>query len=139
MAKSMQDIKAIIQQHPICDLITIDENGFPAERAMFTPVVDDDFTVFFGTFVNSNKGRHIQANPGVVAVWTSGNGYVSLRGKAELVNDQESKDHAWHPIFLNHFSGGSSDPGFTVIRISPVSLTYYQEGAMAAETISLGW
>lgn len=139
MAKSIQDAKALVEQHPICDLITIDENCFPVERAMFTPKVDDDFTVYFGTFAGSNKCRQIKANPGVVVVWTTGKGYVSLRGKAEYLDDQASREHAWHPIFATHFPGGSADPTYCVIRISPVSLTSYEEGATEAETISLGW
>jgi general stress protein 26 len=75
----------------------------------------------------------------VIAVWTTGKGYVSLTGKAQILDDQESKDLSWHPIFSNHFPGGSSDPNYIVVKVSPVSLSYYEEGTMEAQTISLGW
>jgi general stress protein 26 len=137
MLKSVQDIRKMIEQQPVCDLITVDGSGVPAERAMFTPIVDDRFTVYLGTFAGSNKCGQIKTHSGVVAVWPVGTGYVSLRGKAEILDDQPAKDHAWHPEFAPHFAGGSSDPNFLVIKISPVSLTYYEEGMREAETITL--
>jgi general stress protein 26 len=138
MAKSIQDAKAIIEQQPICDLITIDESGMPAERAMFTPKVEDDFTVYFGTYINSNKIRQIKANQGVVAVWPTGNGFLSLKGKAEIVDDQKSRDRSWHPVFAKHFTG-SADPTYIVVKVTPISLSYYESGTMESQSISLGW
>ena len=135
MAKSIKDPISVIERHPIRDLIMVDENGFPSERAMFTAKIDDDFTVYFGTFPAANKCRHIASNPGVMAVWPTGSGYISLRGNAVILDDKKSREHTWHGAFYQYFKGGSSDPDFIVVKIKPVSLAYYEEGFMEAEII----
>jgi general stress protein 26 len=131
-----QEALELIVKQPVADLITIDGENFPAERAMFTPKVDEDFTVFFGTFTGSNKCNHVKANPGVAVVWATGNGYLTVRGKAVVTDDQAEREHSWHPVFLNHFSG-SADPKYAVLRITPVSVTYYQFGTMETQTIEV--
>jgi general stress protein 26 len=137
MAKTKQDAKAMVEKQPICDLITVNECGSPVERAMFTPKVDDDFTLYFGTYKGSNKCKQIAANPGVVAVWPTGCGYISLSGEACCIDDAATREKAWHPIFGKHFAGGCSDPNFMVVRVSPKKLSYYEIGAAEAETIEL--
>ncbi|HEY3298251.1 MAG TPA: pyridoxamine 5'-phosphate oxidase family protein [Armatimonadota bacterium] len=138
MSKSAQDAKTIIDQQPICTLITVDENSAPVERAMFTAKVDKDLTIYFGTHVDSHKARQIAANCGVVVVWPIDKGFLAVQGNAELLYDQPVKDHVWHTEFASHFPGGSSDPNFVVIKVCPVVGSFYQAGTMEPEEICLG-
>lgn len=132
-----QDAVNVITQHPISDMITIGEDGSLAERAMWTAKVDDKFNVYFATFRDSNKCKQIKKNPGIVVVWPTGKGFLSLKGSAELTTDQAVLDYVWSDILASHFTGGSKDPTLIAIRITPSSLTCYEEGKMEMDVIEL--
>jgi len=128
----------MIARQPISNLVTIDENGFPAERAMYTARVDDDFTVYFATSTEMDKCAQIQKNPGIVVFWPIENGYLSLRGEAEVTTDQAARNLIWQDVFAAHFKGGCSDPTLAVIKITPRSLSYYKQNGLETEDVLIG-
>ena len=95
MSKTKLDAKAIIDHQPIAALITIDEDCFPIERAMYTSTVTDDFTVYFVTVRDAEKCKQISKYPGVATVWPATGGYLSLTGEAFIQDDDASRNAAW--------------------------------------------
>jgi len=89
--------KKIIKDCYYGTLISIDEKGQPRARVMepFSP--ESDFTIWLATNPKSRKVNQIKNNPRVSMYYfdKSQMGYVSLMGKATLVNDSEIKSKIW--------------------------------------------
>jgi general stress protein 26 len=136
MKYSKEGALKIIADHPCASMITVDENNFPVERVMYTAKVDDDLTVYYGTFRSSNKCAQLSANPGIILIWPAGAGFLTLKGKAEVLDDAETLNHVWQDLFSQHFTG-PTDPTFVAVKIKPVSVTYYQEGMLETQSVDL--
>ena len=109
-------------------LITMDDQGFPHPRTMWTAGIDDDFTVYFVTGRQLQKCSQIAANPKVCAFWTEMDGktigwnYALVKGEAKVTDDQALRDRFWNDMLSQYFPGGSTDPGYVVIVIKPKEL-----------------
>lgn len=105
-----------------CAVATV-RDGMPRVR-MVHPTWDGD-VLWFATAPDSPKADQLRANPNVDVQFQVAPPdfiHVMVRGEAELVSDQETKNHAWEVIDydLTEFgSTGPEDPNFLPIRISP--------------------
>lgn len=85
----------------------------------------DGETLWFATGPTSPKADQLRENPNVDIQYQVAPPefvHVMVRGKAELVSDQATKNHAWDAIDydLTQFgSTGPEDPNFLPIRITP--------------------
>ena len=81
--------------------------------------------LWFATGPESPKANQLRENPNVdiqYQVAPPDFVHVMVRGKAELISDQATKNHAWDAIDydLTQFgSSGPEDPNFLPIRITP--------------------
>jgi general stress protein 26 len=84
--------------------ITVDEEGKPRARVMSPFPPEDNWVIWFGTFPTSRKVKQIQNNPNVVVFYydTKGLSYVSVSGKARLVNDPDLKAKYWKEGWKNY-------------------------------------
>lgn len=93
----LMDARAIIDSAKCRVLISVDETGKPQARTMspFTP--EDNWVIWLGTFPTSRKVTQIQKNPNVIVYYydTKGMSYVSVSGKARLINDPTLKAKYW--------------------------------------------
>lgn len=109
-------------------LVTVDENGFPHSRTMWTADVDDSFKVYFVTGRSLLKCRQIQQNPKVCVFWTKtdagviGWNYAFIKGEADITDDQSLRDKFWNDEFKTYFPQGKEDPEYVVIIIKPKEL-----------------
>ncbi len=78
------------QKSAIC-ISTIDENGFPSGRFVDLKSADKDGFVFC-TYLDSDKGKHIQQNPKIaMTAWWDHVGYqVRVIGEAEAVSNDDA-------------------------------------------------
>jgi len=118
-----QTAREFISAHPICHLATVD-NGQPWCRAMYTNRLDDDFTVWFASFANSNKIGQLNANPRVCLSYFAGGCDVRLFGSAEILTDQPAKDAIWRPELARFFPLGTADPELVVLKVTPHRVLY---------------
>jgi general stress protein 26 len=84
----------IIGGQTYCALITVDSCGKPQVRTMNPFPPDSNMTVWIATNSRSRKVKEIRNNPDVCLYYANHNnatGYVSIRGKAVLVNDMDEK------------------------------------------------
>ncbi len=105
-----------------CAIATVD--GDQPRVRIVHPTWDGD-VLWFATGPDSPKARHLMANSNVdiqYQVAPPDFVHVMVRGTAELIEDQATKDHAWDAIDydLTQFgSSGPDDPNFLPIRITP--------------------
>jgi general stress protein 26 len=114
--------KEIMESTHYCALATIDSAGQPQIRTMNPFPANDEFITWFATSRTSRKVREIKNNPRVCVYWAdhvSAKGYVSITGKAEVIDDKElltkMKRDYWNGI-------PNWQDIFVLIKIVPVTL-----------------
>lgn len=114
--------REIIKGSGKCALITLDEKGLPQVRTMDPFEPESDFTIWLATNPKSRKVNQIKSNSNVTLYYTdkNDNGYVSIYGIAELVNDQQEKDKRWKKEW-NDFYPNRTD-GYLLIKVIPTRL-----------------
>lgn len=120
--------KAIVGKSPMSVLITIDTNGRPQPRTMWTAGMDEDFTVYFATGRSLEKCRQIEENPKVSVFWTTvenealGWGYAWIKGNATISDEQSLRNRFWNDELSEYFPKGKEDPSYVIIVIKPKEL-----------------
>lgn len=106
----------------ICTLITLDENGEARARAMDSFLPENDFTVWFGTNVNSRKVEQIKNDPRVTLYYldSDGSGYVVIQGIAELISDSQTKEKWWKEEWEAFYPNIKED--YILIKVMPKSM-----------------
>ncbi len=83
--------RKVMTSQTYCALITLDAAGRPSVRTMNPFPPEDDLTVWFATNDRSRKVAEMRANPRVTLYYADhakASGYVSLSGRAVLVDDR---------------------------------------------------
>ena len=83
--------RKVMTSQTYCALITLDAAGRPSVRTMNPFPPEDDLTVWFATNDRSRKVAEMRADPRVTLYYADhakASGYVSLSGRAVLVDDQ---------------------------------------------------
>lgn len=91
-ARVIAAAREIIAPLHYCGLITVDESGQPQARTMNPFPPDDDMVVWMATNTRSRKIAEIRKNPRVTLYYsdmTKAEGYVSITGRAVLVDDMQ--------------------------------------------------
>jgi general stress protein 26 len=105
-----------------CALITLDELGHPQARTMDAFPPEKDLVVWLGTNSNSRKVKEIQNNNRVTLYYEAPQaaGYVTLKARAELVNDPQSKQHYWKEEWDRFYSDGKEE--YLLIQVVPLRM-----------------
>lgn len=102
--------------------ITVDEEGKPQARTMSPFPPEDNWVIWLGTFPTSRKVMQIQNNPNVVVFYydTKSYSYVSISGKARLVNDPDLKAKYWKSGWKQFYP--DRDKQYILIEVTPERL-----------------
>ncbi|CCH53980.1 pyridoxamine 5'-phosphate oxidase-related FMN-binding protein [Fibrisoma limi BUZ 3] len=108
-------------------LTTQREDGEFHSRPMATHDVDDDGSMWFFTYKNSNKVREIQQNDRVSLgfVDTGDETYVAISGNAEVVDDRQKIEELWNDVLKTWFPDGKDDPNITLLKVTTHSGEYW--------------
>jgi general stress protein 26 len=103
-------------------LITVDENGKPHAREMAPFSPEENWVIWLGTTVGSRKTKQIQSNPNVIVYYyePTGMSYVSVAGKARLVNDPDKKAKYWVDSWQQFYP--DKDKSYILIEVTPENL-----------------
>ena len=120
-------------------IITLDESGQVSSRPVRTLVSDENFTrITIPTDANSRKTRHVRNNPNIVLgyVDTPSRGYVTMIGKAKLVDSQEEKRAAWLEPFAAFWPDGPESEEYLLIVFTPdqIEMRSYTQGVAESPT-----
>jgi general stress protein 26 len=122
-----EKIAARMKEHTLAVLATVTAEGRPWARYV-TVKGDDQLNVWFATFKGSRKVRQICANPEVHLVLgvsdpKSAAHWLQIQGRAEILEDAETKNAVWFDL-LKTFFEGPADPNYVVCRIRPQRIEY---------------
>ena len=107
-----------------CALITLDERGLPQVRTMDPFEPESDFTIWLATNPKSRKVNQIRNNPNVTLFYAdkNDNGYVSIYGTAELVNDQKEKNKRWKEEWKGFYP--NREEAYLLIKVIPFRMEF---------------
>jgi general stress protein 26 len=114
--------RELIAEARYCALITLDSSGHPHARAMEPFPPEDDMTVWFGTTRNSRKVQEIRHDSRVILYCADclGNGYLTLAGTAQMVDDAEEKTRRWNQNWETFYPDREKD--YILIKVTPKQL-----------------
>lgn len=98
-------------------LVTRALNGDLRSRPMQLARADDDGTLYFAASSDSAKADELTAQPEVNMVFQGDDKYLSLSGRAELLNDRALVDELYAPDWKIWFPEGKDDPELRVLRV----------------------
>lgn len=125
-----QDIKQLaelIRDVDVAMFTTIAADGRLVSRPLGTQEVEFDGDLWFATEADSPKVAEIAADPRVNVAYASRskNTYVSVSGRARVVDDRARIDALWSPAMKLFFPGGKDDPNLRLIHVSAESAEYW--------------
>jgi len=133
--KVKQVALSIMNQASTCALITVDSEGITYPRMMQTLPTEDDFVVWLATNPKTRKAAQIIENSKVSLYYIIENsdGYVSIQGKAELVNSKDAKEKYWKEGWEAFYQDKEKD--MILIKIVPetMEIVSYQNGITSTE------
>ena len=105
-----------------CAFVTLDSTGRPNARTMDPFPPDDKMVVWLGTNRNSRKVREIRNDPRVTLYYPDPDfgGYVSIAGRAEVINDAEKKEHYWKKEWASFYE--DRELGYILIKVTPLQV-----------------
>jgi general stress protein 26 len=132
MSQLKQRILEVFKGPCLSGLATITKDGTPWVRYVMAEA-SDDMTFRCSTLMNFRKVDQIAANPEVhltcgITDPMKMTPYLQIQGRAEVVNDAESKEAFWSDRLKMVFSG-PDDPNYGVVVIRPYRIEYQVVGS----------
>ncbi len=114
--------RGIMERARYAAFITVDSAGGPQARTVDPLLSDTGFVVWIGTNPRTRKVAEIRRNPSVALYWfdQSVGGYVTIRGRALLVQDPDEKARQWKPEWRPFYPDRSRD--FVLLKVVPLRL-----------------
>ena len=120
-------------------LITTDESGMLFARPVRTFPSDDELSsITIPTDVNSRKTRQAGSNSTVALSYVDApsRGYVTIVGRAALIDNVEDKRAAWLEPFTAFWPGGPESEDYLLIVVTPerIEARSYTQGIAESPT-----
>lgn len=114
----------VIAEARYCALITIDDQGQPHARVVDAFGPEDNFVVWIGTNAASRKISQIKRNPRVTLYYFDPKdpGYVTLLGRAEVVDAPAEKAKRWKEEWASFFANKNQGTDYVLIKVTPFRL-----------------
>jgi general stress protein 26 len=118
----MAAAREVMEEARLAALITLDERGSPRARTMDAFAPDEHMVVWLGTHRATRKVVDIRRDPRVALYYVApdGNGYVSVTGLAELVDDPAERATRWKAEWDQYYTDREAQ--YLLIRVRPVRL-----------------
>jgi general stress protein 26 len=125
--KAIEKMKELVDHTNTC-LFSTNFSKTPVQtRPMATQTVDDDGCFWFFSEDESNKNFELEKDSRVQLFYSNPgkSEYMTVFGRATIVNDREKIEELWTPIVKAWFKGGKDDPSLTLIQVSPEDAYYW--------------
>jgi len=129
--KNIEILKSKIEEVRICLFTTISQKDELSSRPMATAKVEEDGSIWFFTNEYSLKSKEISKENEVSLGYSdpSSNTYVTVNGKAEMVDDRAKKEAYFSVPVKAWFPDGVDDPRLILIKVTPVSAEYWDSSS----------
>ncbi|PMC36050.1 general stress protein [Bacillus sp. UMB0899] len=124
--EEIETLRELIKDVDTAMLTTVTEEGL-ISRPMKTQEVEFDGDLWFFTKKETNKYEEILHDHDVNVAY-AGKSYVSVRGRAEIVEDLEKKKELWSQTYEKIMQASYDDPNVVLIKVKAVAAEYWETG-----------
>ncbi len=135
--EAVNKVRSLIEGVRTCMLTSIDRDGGLISRPMAVQEVEFDGDLWFFSEADSPKVANVTADPAVNVAFVDGSMWVSLKGRAEVVDDAAKKEELWNPFVAAWFTHEPADPAIVLIRVHSDSAEYWDSPGAAATALSM--
>lgn len=130
MRDAVKTIGNLIDKQSIGYISSIDEDGFPATKAMFAPRIREGIKVFYFTSNTSSlRVSHYQENPKGCIYFCDRRFYrgVMFQGEFEILEEHDIKEKMWREGDTLYYPLGIDDPDYCVLKFTAKKGRYYSQ------------
>ena len=121
-----EHVHELIKDQRTAMLTTVhDESGMLAARPMACQQADLDGTLWFLAFADSQKTEEIRRRPDVNVAFTEEGKWVSVAGRAAVLQDPAKAKDLWNDFAAAWFQCEPEDPKVAVIRVDGDSAEFW--------------
>lgn len=126
----LKKIKKFIDKQKVSFISSVDNENYPNMKAMLKPRKRNGLKVFyFSTNTSSMRTQQYQNNPNA-SIYFYHKGLIKyvgvmLRGKMEVLTDQETKNMIWKKGDAMFYKKGKTDSDYCVLKFTATSGRYY--------------
>lgn len=124
--EEIETLRELIKDVDTAMLTTATEEGL-VSRPMKTQEVEFDGDLWFFTKKETNKYDEILQNQDVNVAYV-GKSYVSVRGRAEIVEDLGKKKELWSKAHEKIMQTSYDDPNIVLLKINVDAAEYWEQG-----------
>ena len=124
---AVKKIKDFVDEIKVCMFCTSVTDMPFRTRPMSTLEVDEEGNLWFFSGKSSDKNDEIKNDDTVQLIYSKNSDvhFLTITGKASLVEDQAKKDELWNPIVKAYFPEGKDDPNLSLVKIKPEAAHYW--------------
>lgn len=128
--KTKEELRAFMDKQEVALIGSIDEEGFPNQKAMLKPRnMEGISTIYFSTNTSSARVAQYRVNP-KASVYFFQKGLVKyqgllLVGTMEVLEDEATKRELWRVGDQVYYPKGVTDPDYCVLRFTAIRGRYY--------------
>lgn len=128
----LKKIENFIDKQKVSFICSIDDENYPNVKAMLKPRKRKELKEFyFSTNTSSMKVKQYQVNPNA-SIYFYHKGIIKyigvmLKGKMEVLTDQETKNMIWEKEDKIFYKKGVTDPDYCVLKFTATSGRYYYD------------
>lgn len=124
--EELETLRELIKDIDTAMLTTVTEEGL-VSRPMKTQEVEFDGDLWFFTKKETDKYEEILHDQDVNVAY-AGKSYVSVRGRAEIVEDLNKKKELWSKAYEKIMQTSYDDPSVVLIKIKAEAAEYWETG-----------
>lgn len=122
--KTRESIIEFIQKQKTAFVGSVDEDGFPNMKAMFTPRKIDGNCFYFSTNTSSMRAQQFLKNPKASIYFYHRGRFkyegIMLTGTMEVLQDDEIKREIWCTGDTIYYKQGVTDPDYCVLKFTAI-------------------
>lgn len=122
--EEIETLRELIKDVDTAMLTTSTEEGL-VSRPMKTQEVEFDGDLWFFTKKETNKYEEISHDQDVNVAY-AGKSYVSVRGRAEIVEDLAKKKELWSKAYEKIMQTSYDDPDLVLIKVKAEAAEYWE-------------
>lgn len=119
-----EHIYEFIQNQKTAFVASVDEDGFPNIKAMFTPRKIEGNCFYFSTNTSSMRTGQYMQNPKASIYFYHRGRFryegIMLTGTMEVLQDAAIKEEIWQPGDNIYYKEGVTDPDYCVLKFTAV-------------------
>ncbi len=124
--EELETLRELIKDIDTAMLTTVSEDGL-VSRPMKTQEVEFDGDLWFFTKKETDKYEEIMHDQDVNVAY-AGKSYVSVRGRAEIVQDINKKKELWNKVLEKIMQTSYDDPNVVLIKVEAEAAEYWETG-----------